>query len=422
MGFVDWLKGLFRPKPLVRDVSRLDRESGSLDAVQEEVRPESGPLKPGHRRTVRRDPRLLPKPKPKVPLRGKRKKWMVASESRRLFAGTLRTRNRQISDLLPDEAQLQRLGLPVWRDEGEVAVALGVSVRELRFFSIHREAERVPHYVTFSIPKRNGGRRLIMAPKRRLKALQRKLLPLLVDKLPVSGHAHGFRAGRSIRTGAEPHVGKAVVLKMDLADFFPSVTYVRVRGLLISLGYGYTVAATLAALMTEAERQPVEMNGVRLHVPVGPRACVQGAPTSPGLCNAVVRRLDLRLAGLARKHGFSFTRYADDLCFSGGSLEALKELRAGAKRLIEAEGFRVNEAKTRVARRGRRQQVTGVVVNETLGLSRQERRKLRAAIHQARKEGTGPEAAARIEGKLAYLSMLNPEQAAVLRKRWKLSR
>ncbi|WP_245682560.1 hypothetical protein [Archangium gephyra] len=100
----------------------------------------------------------------------------------------------------------------------------------------------------------------------------------------------------------------------------------------------------------------------------------------------------------------------------------MKDLRAGAKRLIETEGFRVNEAKTRVARRGRRQQVTGVVVNETLGLSRQERRKLRAAIHQARKEGAPPEAAARIEGKLAYLSMLNPEQAAVLRKRWKPSR
>ncbi|HYO52605.1 hypothetical protein [Archangium sp.] len=183
------------------------------------------------------------------------------------------------------------------------------------------------------------------------------------------------------------------------------------RGLLIALGYGYTVAATLAVLMTEAERQPVEVNGVRLYVPVGPRACVQGAPTSPGLCNA----------GLARKHGFTFTRYADDLCFSGGSMDALQDLRAGAKRIIETEGFRVNDAKTRVARRGRRQQVTGVVVNETLGLSRQERRKLRAAIHQARKEGVTPEAAARIEGRLAYLSMLNSSQAAALRKRWKPS-
>ncbi|HYO52606.1 hypothetical protein [Archangium sp.] len=199
MGFVDWLKGLFRPRLF---------------------------FKPGHRRTVRRDPRLLPKPRQKGLLRKKRKKWMGASEARRLFAGTLRTRNQHIRDLLPDEEQLQRLGLPLWRTEEDLATALGISVGQLRFFSIHREAERVPHYVTFSIPKRNGGRRLIMAPKRRLKALQRKLLPLLVDRLPVSGHAHGFRAGRSIRSGAEPHVGKAVVLKMDLADFFPSVTYV----------------------------------------------------------------------------------------------------------------------------------------------------------------------------------------------------
>src|SRR5947207_1242077 len=98
------------------------------------------------------------------------------------------------------------------------ANALGISLRELWFFAIHRERERQPHYVRFAIPKRSGGKRLILAPKRRLKAIQRKLLALLVEKLPVSEHAYAFRRGRSIRSGAEPHVGKRSVLKLDLKD------------------------------------------------------------------------------------------------------------------------------------------------------------------------------------------------------------
>src|SRR5439155_13398728 len=174
----------------------------------------------------------------------------------------------------------------------------------------------------------SGGKRLIMAPKRRLKMVQRKLLELLVERLPVSEHAHAFRRGRSIRTGAEPHVGKRFVLKLDLKDFFPSVTFARVRGLLIAYGYSYPVATTLTILMTEAERQPVEVDGTIFHVPVGERHCVQGAPTSPGLCNVIALRLDRRLSGLAKKRGFAFTRYADDLIFSGNADRAkVQELR-----------------------------------------------------------------------------------------------
>lgn len=233
MGFWDWLKSVFTGTR-TRDVSRLDRGTGALAAVVETIQVESGPAKPGHRRRIRRDTRLLPKPK--APLSGKPKKVMTESEADRLFAGTLRTKNRQIRDLLPDLEQLACYGLPAWKTEKELAGALGVTVKEMRFFSIHREMDAVPHYVMFAIPKRSGGERLIMAPKRRLKALQRKVLELLVEKLPVSPHAHGFRKARSIKSGAEPHVGKAVLVKQDLADFFPTVTYARVRGLLIALG------------------------------------------------------------------------------------------------------------------------------------------------------------------------------------------
>jgi retron-type reverse transcriptase len=418
------LRGLWYrvfPPPLTRDVSRLGDE-GDFDAVAETVADEGQPLKEHHHRTIARDPRLLPKRKPpdNVWPRPRRRKVMTFEDATRLFGATLRTKNRRIRDLLADEEQLQRYGLPLWKTEQDVADALDVSLGTLRHFSIHRDAEPVTHYVTFRIPKRNGQSRLIMAPKSRLKHIQRLLLRALVDKLPVSPHAHGFRSGRSIRSGAEPHVGKAVVLKMDLKDFFPSVTFGRVRGLLIALGYGYPVATTLAVLMTEAERQPVELDGRVVHVPVGPRHCVQGAPTSPGVCNALCLRLDRRLAGLARKYGWTYTRYADDLTFSGDSAEHAQTIRRLATRVCNDEGFQVHPDKTRVMRRGSRQTVTGVVVNRTAGLSRRERRLLRATIHRLKRGAPDKPATlteTQIRGKLAYLRMLNADQAAALARR-----
>ncbi len=312
---IGWLRRLFG-LPERREVRRLDAgETGrAADAVHEEVT-RKGPLKPNQRRQIVRDERLMPKPARRAAFI-KPQKVMSAGEANRLFAATLRTRNRNLRTLAADVAQLERYGLPVWKSEADVAAALGIAIGELRHFSIHRERERTPHYIAYAIPKRSGGTRIIHAPKRRLKAIQRLLNAKLVSKLPVSPYAHGFVAGRSVRTCAEPHVGKGVVLRLDLKDFFPSVTWQRVRGLLISLGYSYPVAATLAVLMTEAERQPVDVDGTVFHVPVGPRVCVQGAPTSPGLCNALLLRMDRRLAGLAKKHGFDFTRYADDLSFS----------------------------------------------------------------------------------------------------------
>lgn len=412
-----WLLRLLFP-PLTRDVSQLEPRPGQEDAADEVVDTEVRPLKPNHLRLTLRDRRLLPKRARRLPF-GKRKRLMAKNEAARLFGGTLRTRNREIRDLLPDEEQLRRYGLPVWRTEADLAEALEVSVRELRFFSIHRQRERVRHYVSFAIPKRSGGRRVILAPKRRLKRLQRALLRLLVDRLPVSEQAHGFLKGRSIRTGAECHVGKRVLVQLDLADFFPSITYPRVRGLLIALGYGYPVAACLATLLTEAERQPVEAEGTVYQVPVGPRHCPQGAPTSPGLANAMTLRLDRRLSGLARRLGFAYTRYADDLTFSGDDVARVGALLRVARQVVSAEGFAVNEGKTRVSRSGGAQRVTGVTVNRVLGLSRRERRRLRAAIHQAvaAPGGPPPGALAELRGRLAYLGMLNPAQAEPLRRR-----
>jgi RNA-directed DNA polymerase len=374
------------------------------------------PLKPDHRRLRITDPRLSNRPPSAQPGRRRpSKRVLPRDEAARLFSATLRTYDREARLLAADEAQLSRYGLPVWRNEADVARALDISLQTLRHFSMHAAQERAPNYVTFAIPKRRGGERLIMAPKRRLKALQRQLNALLCSKLPASEHAHGFRSGHSVRTNAQPHVGKRVVLHLDIREFFPSIHFGRVRGLLTALGYGYPVASALAALMTEAPRQPVSVGDTIYHVPVGTRACPQGAPTSPHISNALLVKMDHRLAGLARHLGFAYTRYADDLTFSGDDIAAAHALRLLTCRIVEEEGFQINPQKTRIMRAGARQCVTGVVVNDVLGLSRQTRRRLRAAIHRcalARAAGRADAATlARLEGELAYVAMLNPEQA-----------
>lgn len=415
MSLFAWLRSILSPPTPPRDVSNL--AGSDAGEVAEQVDTSGEPLHPNHYRRSLRDKRLFPKPKssydPRTWSLSGRPKVMSAEEANRRFSDSIRTTNRQISDLATDTEQLERYDLPLWHTEADVAEALGITQSQLQHFTIHRQRETTTHYVTFAIRKRSGGHRLIHAPKKRLKAIQRTLNELLINQLPISSAAHGFRSGHSVASNATPHVGKQVVVKLDLADCFPSIHYGRVRGLLIALGYSYPVAAVLALLCTESERQPVVAEGTTYYVPVGPRVCVQGAPTSPGLCNAVLLRMDRRLKGLARKFECDYSRYADDLTFSGNAPDQAKILIRLAGEIIRDEGFRVNSKKTRVLRRGQCQRVAGVVVNDQKGLSRQDRRKLRAAIHQL--DPANEAATRKLQGKVAYLAMLNPQQAEPLK-------
>jgi hypothetical protein len=401
MKLLDWLGRVIK------------KDGAPAPAPGPEQRAVDDPELPGRRRALHRDPRWLPKP-PKKRYWDKRDPVLTVDEADRAFSPSLRTRHRGLRSLLADVELLSERGLPVWRNEADVADALALSVSRLRWLACHRYDDAVTHYIYFRIPKRSGGERIIAAPKRELKRVQRALLRQLVALLPVSDHAHGFVIGRSVATNARPHVGKRVVLRYDLEDFFGTVTFGRVRGFLIAMGYGYEVATAVALLCTDADRQPVEVDGEIRHVPVGHRTCVQGAPTSPSICNAIAMRLDRRLAGLAAASGFAYTRYADDLTLSGDDEGKIGMLTRAVGEIVAGEGFRLNRSKTRIMRSGGRQRVTGVVVNQVAGLSRAERRKLRAQLHQL-----GPDTPARervrLEGKLAYLQMINPEQAAALR-------
>jgi hypothetical protein len=194
------------------------------------------------------------------------------------------------------------------------------------------------------------------------------------------------------------------------------VTLRRVKGLFRKAGYREHVATLLALICTESPREVVEHEGTTYFVALGPRCLPQGAPTSPALTNALCYRLDQRLSGLARRQGWRYTRYADDLTFSrpagAGGTPGIGKLLGSVRRVVEAEGFAVHDKKTAVGRRGGRQRITGLVVNGDRAprVTREFKRNLRAAIHNlaSGRAPSGAEAPEVLAGRAAFVAMSDP--------------
>lgn len=322
-----------------------------------------------------------------------------------------------LADRRANVEKLQALGLPVLASPADLAAALGLTIPRLRWLAFHNEAARVTHYVRFQIPKKSGGVRELATPHRDLAATQRWILVNVLERLPTHDAAHGFVKRRGTLSNATPHVGRPIVINLDLKDFFPSITFPRVKGVFQGLGYSPAVATILGLLCTESPRRRVEFGGQVLHVATSPRALPQGACTSPAITNLLARRLDARLAGLGRKLGFTYTRYADDLTFScdGEAAKRTAWMLARIRHIVADEHLTVNETKTRVQRPKRCQTVTGIVVNQRPNVPRKLRRKLRAVLHDAKRNGL--ETANRekrdnfvpwLEGMVAYTRMVNP--------------
>lgn len=333
-------------------------------------------------------------------------------------------------DLDQREAQAQSLKLEI-SNVKQLSDALKLSIPTLRWLTFHRDVETQSHYRRWKILKRDGvTTRTLSSPKRQLKTSQHWVLRNLLEKLPVHAAAHGFLSARSIVTNARIHAGAPLVLKVDIKDFFPSITWKRVKGLLRKQGLPESVATLLALLTTDAPREEILFRGKPLYVASGPRSLPQGAPTSPAITNAICLRLDRRLSGLARSLGFRYTRYADDLTFSwhpapiqpGTSPRpGTGALLRGIGTILEAEGFQLNPAKTLIMRAGERQSVTGLIVNETnrgpsVRVPRETLRKLRAAIHNREKGKPGKEneSFAQLKGMAAFIFMTDPAKGKEL--------
>jgi hypothetical protein len=215
-------------------------------------------------------------------------------------------------------------------------------------------------------------------------------------------------------------VSREVVICMDIDDFFPSVDFRRVAGFLRAIGYSREVASAIANLTTVTpDDVPGAVADWCRDIPLLP----QGAPTSPALANAICWRMDKRLTALARKFGGDYTRYADDLTFSGGEDMAANagKLIALVRRIVKTEGLALNEKKTRVMRRGRQQRVTGVVVNEKTNVSRREFDLLKAILHNCIKHGPAsqnrenvPDFREHLRGRIAHVMHIGPERGRKL--------
>jgi RNA-directed DNA polymerase len=321
---------------------------------------------------------------------------------------------------------------------GDVANWLQLSPEHLLWFADARCAEGRPraeallHYRRQWLRKRSGAWRLIESPKDRLKAIQRLILRDILDHVPPHSAVHGFCKGRSCMTLAQQHCRQDIVLRMDLADFFPSVPRARVQRLFMTLGYREPVAtvlshlcttvmpvSALAARDTAEHRQLLNLYG-KPHLP-------QGAPTSPALANLCALRMDRRLAGLAKATGATYGRYADDLVFSGGNdlARSADAFLTRAAAIAMEEGFQVNFRKTRLMRSGVRQHAVGLTLNAQPNISRRDYDTLKATLHNCVKHGPvsqnhqeHPHFREQLRGRVAHVMQVNPDRGAKLLALW----
>ncbi len=325
-----------------------------------------------------------------------------------------------------DEARLVANGLPRLESAEAIAEAMGITVKELRFLAFSRKTSTVSHYVRFKLPKKTGGERLISAPMPRLKGAQQWILENLLEKVELHDAAHGFRRERSIVSNAAPHVGAEVVINLDLKDFFPSIRYKRVKGVFRGLGFSEAAASVFGLICTEPDIEEVALDGKTYFVATGERHLPQGAPTSPAITNILCRRLDKRLLKMATEAGFKYTRYADDLTFStsGEAKQNICNVLRRTESIVAHEGLTVHPDKTRVLRRSRQQEVTGVVVNEKANVPKKELKRFRAVLFQIEKDGfagkhwgRSSDVLASMMGFANFVFMVNPEKGAELQAR-----
>jgi RNA-directed DNA polymerase len=337
----------------------------------------------------------------------------------------------------------QKWAIPRIETLGGLAEWLEVSPSELSWFAdlkglgYKRPQGRLEHYHYRVLAKASGSIRLIETPKSHLKDLQRRILFAILDRVPSHSAVHGFVKGRSIQTFAAPHVGQRVVLRMDLENFFPSFAGVRVQSFFRTIGYPETVADLLGGLATNAVPRSTWLNVIkqpgwaldpgelwhvqsmyaRPHLP-------QGAPTSPSLANLCSYRLDCRLSGLAQSAGATYTRYADDLAFSGGEDFAgrVEHFATYVAAILGEEGFTVQHRKTRIMRQSTRQHLAGLVTNQRLNVRRAQFDLLKATLTncvrqspEAQNREAHPHFREHLQGRIAFIESINLEKGKRLR-------
>lgn len=243
---------------------------------------------------------------------------------------------------------LKNQNLPIIFDLKHLSLLLGMSHSTL--YNMLQIKNNL--YKKSMIPKKNGGSRELTIPSKNLRIIQRWILENILYKLSTSINATGFIQNKSILDNAKPHVGKKCLINLDLKDFFPNIKFNSVYSLFNKIGYSKHISMILANLCT--------YNGV----------LPQGAPTSPCISNLLCKRLDKRLSTFSNNNNFTYTRYADDMSFSGEK-KILKYLPL-IKKIVESEGFKFNSKKERILFGHNQQSVTGLIINEKISVPKKQ--------------------------------------------------
>lgn len=316
---------------------------------------------------------------------------------------------------------------PCIQNVAQLALWLGLSHGRLKNYSQHwsernsKFYHRYHHYYYQWRIQKGGKKRLIEAPKERLADVQRQIYLGILNRIPLHASCCGFRKGYSRINFVTPHVGKQVVIKMDLLNFFTSIPLRRIHALFVTLGYSHHVSGRLAGLCcNQTPRSVICLNTqltwnqrqqlARPHVP-------QGSSSSPALANLCAFNLDVRLSALAEKFGADYSRYADDLAFSGDYdlSRNTEKLTTWVAYIATSEGFSINHRKTRIMRRSISQRLTGIVINQFPNYSRKHYDRLKAILHNCVKYGPEsqnlkrhPAFRAHLLGRIAEVRSLNP--------------
>jgi RNA-directed DNA polymerase len=312
---------------------------------------------------------------------------------------------------LPDtEESLDLLATALDFTEEEIALAKSLFSKELPplvkpqclpyLFGISHQLiglmEKFPErfYRSFDIKKSGGGIRHIQAPRRFLKTIQRWILNNICLQGNLSENVFGFVKGRSIFGNARVHAKNRNLMVIDISDFFPSIKFAQVEAVFKSFGFPNRVAHQLAALCCLDGQLP------------------QGAPTSPAIANLVFKPVDDQLTKLAMDWECDYSRYADDLAFSGSELFNNAN-KSAVVEILETFGFSINEKKSRIIGQGGRQVVSGLVVNSNVLPLRNTRRRWKATFHRASKHPEeSVEKLTRLMGIASFVKQYSQETSA----------
>lgn len=286
---------------------------------------------------------------------------------------------------------LSNKGLPVIYSIHHLGLLSGVSVKTVLDFC---ESDRTQTYKRFKLRKKKGGYRLIQTPQSEIKYLQRWILKNILEKQPSHQSCKGFDISTSIKSNAEQHLNKEAILKIDFLRFFDSVNEKQVYRIFKTIGYHGNVALAMAKICTIVPDKLI-IDSFRKHekklkdavLAHGLGILAQGAPTSPKLSNLFCLSLDNRLTKLAEKNNLSYTRYADDLTFSG-ELNVLLSVKKSIYKIVWDEKLFINTGKTKLLKRGSPFFVTGLSVhNKKVTVPKKKKKEIEHHLHHCIKNG-----------------------------------